>query len=218
MQNSTKLKTKLNKFKENWYFIRQDIVSYLIPTTIFISLCLVKDFSYQRALYGIFECLVFYIPFWVIRICFSDTYHSDSWKKCKMWTRIMLCTGVFIVWLFPVEYSLCGSLGVAFICCLILYFVALESKDKKKLKKQNENLQNEINALLQKIKHKDIWAMNETELYEHCRNCGLSEDDCKIAYLIVIERLKGQELYNTIRYSESQSKRKRKQILNKIIK
>ena len=58
--------------------------------------------------------------------------------------------------------------------------------------------------------------MNEDELYEHCRNCGLSDEDCKIAYFIVIERLKGKELYEAINYSERQTKRKRKKILDTI--
>lgn len=130
----------------------------------------------------------------------------------------MLCSGVFVMWLFPVEYSLVGGMGVALLCCLILYLVALETKEKKEFAKKNKELQKEIDVLLSKINNRDIWAMDEDELYVHCRNCGLSEEDCKIAYLIVIERLKGKELYNTIRYSESQSKRKRKQILEKIQK
>lgn len=67
-----------------------------------------------------------------------------------------------------------------------------------------------------KLTHKDIYAMDKEELYKHCRNCGLSEEDCRIAYFIVFERLKGQELYDTIGYSESQAKRKRKQILKSI--
>lgn len=72
------------------------------------------------------------------------------------------------------------------------------------------------NNKVPKLNHKDIYAMNEDELYEHCRNCGLSEEECKIAYFVVIERLKGKELYNAINYSERQTKRKRKDILDKI--
>ena len=79
-----------------------------------------------------------------------------------------------------------------------------------------KGLENYANDLLLKLNHKDIYAMNEYELYEHCRNCGLSEEECKIAYFVVIERLKGKELYKTINYSERQTKRKRKDILDKI--
>lgn len=66
------------------------------------------------------------------------------------------------------------------------------------------------------MNNKDIFTMTEDELYNHCRNCGLDEQDCKIAYLIVIERLKGKELYKTIGYSERHTIRKRKEILDKI--
>lgn len=64
--------------------------------------------------------------------------------------------------------------------------------------------------------HKNIYAMNRQELYEHCRNCGLDDVECNIAYFIVIERLKGKELYEAIGYSERQTIRKRKKILNAI--
>ena len=64
--------------------------------------------------------------------------------------------------------------------------------------------------------HKNIYAMSEDELYDHCRAQGLSDADCKIAYFVVYERLKGRELYEAIGYSERQTKRKRKQILEKI--
>jgi hypothetical protein len=73
-----------------------------------------------------------------------------------------------------------------------------------------------VDESLEPIAHKDIYAMSEQELYEHCRNCGLSEEDCRIAYFIVIERLKGRELYDAIGYSERQSKRKRTKILDTI--
>ena len=113
------------------------------------------------------------------------------------------------MWLFPVQYSLICCIGVALICCIVLYLVAIEVAQKRDFKKQ-------LNDIVEKTKSKSIWTMNKDELYEHCRNCGLSEEDCKIAYFIVIERLKGNDLYNAICYSERQTKRKRKQILNKI--
>lgn len=87
--------------------------------------------------------------------------------------------------------------------------IAVEVDKKKALNNENKELTKMLN-------HKDIYAMNEDELYEHCRKCGLSDVDCKIAYFIVIERLKGKELYQAINYSERQTKRKRKEILNKI--
>ena len=59
-------------------------------------------------------------------------------------------------------------------------------------------------------------AQGSCFLFIHCRNCGLDDADCKIAYYVVIERLKGKELYDAIGYSEAQSKRKRTKILKLI--
>ena len=84
---------------------------------------------------------------------------------------------------------------------------------KEKLKKLNEY----TNDLVEKLqKNKDIYSMTDNELYEHCRSRGLSEEECRIAHFVVIDRLKGRELYSAIRYSERQSKRLRTAILNKI--
>ena len=85
-------KQKSNKlsFKDEWYFLKQDIASYSISTTIYLSLCLIREFSFQSLIYGLFECILFYVSFWFIRINFDDTYHSDVWDDCKFWTRIML--------------------------------------------------------------------------------------------------------------------------------
>ena len=130
--------SKKFNFKEEWYFIRQDIVSYLIPTAIYIALCLTEKLSWDSVLYGLFDCLVFYLPFWYIRINFASTYHSDSWKHCKMWTRIMLCTGVFVLWILPIPYSIFNGLFVAFACCLVLYLVSIEVNEKKQIKKENK--------------------------------------------------------------------------------
>lgn len=210
-----------NKFtkSEMWYFIRQDIVSYLIPTAIYIVLSLFKQFTYRTILYALFDCLVYYIPFWYIRINFASTYHSDSWKHCKMWTRIMLCVGVFILWILPVRYSLFNGLFVAFGCCLVLYLVSIEVNQKKRLQQELSELRLEVAKIMTEINNKpkvDIYSMDAEELYRHCRNCGLDDVECKIAYFVVIERLKGKDLYNAIGYSEIQSKRKRKSILERI--
>lgn len=206
-------------FRENWYFIRQDIVSYLMSTALYIGLCLCKDLSLHTIGYALFDCLVFYLPFWYIRINFASTYHSDSWKHCKMWTRIMLCLGAFILWALPVRYSLFNGLLVAFGCCLVLYLVALEVAQKRKLQRELAELQCEVAKILAEINEKDkidIYAMDAETLYKHCRSRGLDDVECKIAYFVVIERLKGRDLYETIGYSEIQTKRKRKSILERL--
>lgn len=184
----------LNKFwndlKDNWYFIRQDIVSYLISTGLYIVLCLITDFSIYSLIYGIFECLVFYVPFWFIRICFSRTYHSDSWKHCKLCTRIMLCLGVFLMWILPVNYSLSNCLLIAFGCCFVLYLVALETDEKKRLAKENEQLQKEVQVFLEKE------VDPKTELLKLCEERCISERDTKIAVMYYIDRMKPKQIWH----------------------
>lgn len=86
----------------------------------------------------------------------------------------------------------------------------------KILKSKIKTLNEYTNDLVAKLQNKDIYSMNEIELYEHCRSRGLSEEECRIARFVVIDRLKGRELYSAIQYSERQSKRLRTAILNKI--
>lgn len=184
-----KLKKFLNSFKENWYFIRQDIVSYLISTILYIALCLIKDFSANSFVYGLFDCLVFYVPFWYIRINFADTYHSDNWKHCKMWTRIMLCVGVFVLWILPIPYSIFNGLFVAFVCCLILYLVSLEVNEKKRIKKENDKLSAELVGLLNKE------VDPKEKLLKLCEEKCISERDTKIAIMYYIDRMKPKQIW-----------------------
>ena len=86
----------------------------------------------------------------------------------------------------------------------------------KLLKEKLKQLNDYANALVAKLNYKDIYAMNEQELYEHCRSKGLSEEECRIARFVILDRLKGRELYTAMSYSERQAKRLRTAILNKI--
>lgn len=176
--------------KEEWYFIRQDIVSYAISTALYIALCLIREFTIQSLLYGLFDCFVFYLPFWFIRINFADTYHSNSWKHCKKWTRIMLCVGVVVLWLLPVRYSLFNGLFVAFACCLVLYLVSLEVNEKKLIKKQNEELFNQISELL------DKQSDPKERLLKLCEEENISERDTKIAIMYYIDRMKPKQIWD----------------------
>lgn len=177
------------KIKENWYFIRQDITSYLISTILYVVLCLIKNFTFNSVVYGIFECLVFYVPFWYIRVNFADTYHSNNWKHCKMWTRIMLCVGVFTLWVLPIKYSVFNGLIIAFICCLILYLVSLEVNDKKRIKAENKEMLAYIDELLNKQ------LDPKEKLLKICYDECISERDTKIAIMYYIEKQKPKQIW-----------------------
>lgn len=86
----------------------------------------------------------------------------------------------------------------------------------KLLKEKLKQLNDYANSLVERLNYKDIYSMTDKELYDHCRSRGLSEEECRIARFVVIDRLKGKELYTAMSYSERQSKRLRTAILNKI--
>lgn len=175
--------------KDNWFFIRQDIRSYLLSTIFYLMLCLSKSMTLAVVVYSLFECLVFYLPFWFIRVCFSDTYHSDNWNHCKFWTRTMLCSGVFTIWMLPLPYSLWKPLSVAFLCCLILYLVALETNDKRSLFKRNEELSKQIQELLLKNENP------KEKLINMCREKKISNRDTDIAVKYFIEGWKPKQIW-----------------------
>ena len=153
---------------------------------------------------------MFCIAHTCIRNAFDKQFHFNSTAYCLSLTLAIIWFAIPITT--SLTASLLGSIPIAFLIC----FFGFIAQDRVDLLIEVKRLDNYANELVSKLNHKDIYAMNEDELYEHCRNCGLSEEDCKIAYFIVIERLKGKELYEAINYSERQTKRKRKDILDKI--
>lgn len=199
---------KPNK-KAKIYFIYKNFLNALpyhilvIGSVFFISFILGKYF----------EAICYLISFFSLRYKFPKTYHADNIFVCMSLTISIFTISVFIVP--PISMYLFANILFAYVECLLLYIIQDRIELSKCVKKLDIKILELEDLLKSKIK-KDIYSMNENELYEHCRFCGLNENDCKIAYFVVIERLKGKELYNAINYSEIHTKRKRKQILDKI--
>lgn len=145
-----------------------------------------------------------------IRNAFDKQFHFNSTAYCLSLTFAIIWFAIPIT--LPLATSLLASIPISF----LISFFGFIAQDRVDLIVEVKKLNKYVDELLERLSHKDIYAMNEDELYEHCRKCGLSDVDCKIAYFIVIERLKGKELYQAINYSERQTKRKRKEILDKI--
>ena len=190
------LKLKLNNF------IRKQLWMYFI---VFGSIALCS-WIFNRW----FEGAMFCIAHTTIRNTFDKQFHFNNMAYCLSLTLAIIWFAIPTT--LPLAVSLLSSIPIAFIICFF-GFIAQDWVDRAVQLKQ---LQNKVRELLDKIMHKNIFAMNEDELYTHCRSRGLSEEDCKIAYFIIIERLRGAELYNAIGYSERQTKRKRKKILETI--
>lgn len=197
------LKKNLRKLKLSAKdFITDELWVYLIV----IGSIILCAWLFNRWIEGIMFC----IAHLVIRRVFNKQFHFNSTAYCLTLTLAIIWFAIPIT--MPLTTSLLSSIPIAFIVCFFGFIV----QDRVDLYNEVAELNNYVNELLQRLNHKDIYAMNEDELCEHCRNCGLSEEDCKIAYFIVIERLKGKELYEAINYSERHAKRKRKKILDTI--
>lgn len=145
-----------------------------------------------------------------VRNAFNKQFHFNKAAYCLILTLALIWFSIPIV--LPLGISLLSSIFIAF----IISFFGFIAQDRIDQMQTIKHLNQYTTELLNKIRHKDIYAMSEDELYEHCRSRGLDDADCKIAYFVVIERLKGKDLYNAIGYSERQTKRKRTKILNTI--
>lgn len=156
------------------------------------------------------ESIMFVIAHIVIRRVFNKQFHLNK-------TALCLCLTLAIVWFsipitLPLASSLLSSIPISFLICFFGYL----AQDRVDLRYDVKKLDAYATDLVRKLTHKDVYAMTEDELYEHCRNCGLDEEDCKIAYFVVIERLQGRELYGALPYGEATIKRKRARIMKKI--
>lgn len=100
----------------------------------------------------------------------------------------MLCVGVFVLFILPIQYSLFNGLFVAFVCCLILYLVALETNEKKRLKKENAILSEQITELINKYDNP------KDKLLKLCEEKGISDRDTKIAVMYYIDRMKPKQI------------------------
>lgn len=197
-QSKRKILLKL-KLKD---FIKYRLWQYLIVFSS-IALC---SWLFDHWIEGVMLC----VAHTCIRHNFNKQFHFNSTAYCLILTLSLIWFAIPIT--LSIGVSLLSSIPIAFIIC----FVGFIAQDRVDALLEVKRLNSYVDELLKSITHKDIYAMSEQELYKHCRNCGLSEEDCRIAYFIVIERLKGRELYDAIGYSERQSKRKRTKILDTI--
>ena len=196
--------TAKKKIKLELFFLR--LLGYLI----FIALLL--TFAILR--HRVIEFAIIIIGYTFLRWCFPTTWHHKSVIMCIVYSIIFFM--VLVELSLPIYISICSSVLIALCFTNLLYIFQSKLDTIEELKLEKVELEDSIHNLMCKIYTKDIYAMDEKELYEHCRSKGLSEEQCRVAYFIVNQRLKGKELYSAIGYSEAHSKRLRKAILDKI--
>lgn len=200
MLRTTKFRLKLKKF-----FVEQLWIYLIVLCSIFVC-----AWIFDRWI----EAIMFCVAHFCVRNAFDKQFH---FRKIPYATAYCLSLTLAIIWFaipttLPLAVSLLSSIPISFLICFFGYL----AQDRVDLKAQVKRLDTYATELVRTLTHKDIYTMNEEELYEHCRNCGLDEEDCKIAYFVVIERLQGRELYDALPYSEATVKRKRIKIMNKI--
>ena len=89
----------------------------------------------------------------------------------------------------PIPYTVFNSLIVAFGCCLILYLVALETNEKKELKRENAKLRRQLEAFLNKE------TSPKDKLLELCATKGVSKRDTQIAIMYYIDRMRPKQIW-----------------------
>ena len=190
-------------------FIRKELWQHIL---VFASIVLCA-YLFNRWIQGISFC----IAHTCIRPAFNKQFHFTKMPHSIAYCIILTLAIIWfaISYTLPMAASLLSSIPIAFAICYIGYLIQ-DNIDKAIQIKQLEKYSTELVMQLARYTEKDIYAMDDRELYEHCRSRGLSEEDCRIAYFVVRERLQGKELYEAIGYSERQTKRKRTKILNTI--
>ena len=161
------------------------------------------------------EAIMFCIAHTAIRNAFDKQFHIiNNASFCISITLAIIWFAIPIT--LPITTSLLSSIPIAFLICFFGYLAQDRLDMKKEIKNLDKYSTNLVMELAKYTEHKDIYAMTQEELYQHCRSRGLSEEDCRIAYFVVFERLEGKELYEALGYCKRQVIRKRKKILEKI--
>lgn len=171
-------------------------------------------FTYAFFINKVWQAILILGSYTLLRWCFPTTWHHKQALPCLCYAFIIFC--VLDTLSLPLSISILSSVVLSLVLTHILYKVqeSLDTIEEQRLKLAE--LADEVEELMSKIKHKNIYSMNEKELYEHCKSCGLDDIECKIAYCVIILHMKGKDLYSAVNYSERQLKRKRQKIMDAI--
>lgn len=181
-----------------------------IKNTILIILTIIVASAIPAILFNKWqEAITFFFCHWFVREQFPKQYHHVVAAVCRTITAAVMFFGISFV--LPFSLSLLSAIPICYFISWIGYEKVLKDEFEIKCEEQELELY-ELAAELKKYKNIDIYAMNEQQLYDYCRSRGLDDVNCKIAKCIIFDRLKGQELYMTIGYSERQTKRIRTKI------
>lgn len=152
-------------------------------------------FTFSWILNKPFEAIMFCVSHLVLRPIFEKQYHCGTTYYCLFTTLTIATLGIYNS--LPLSVSLLSSMPVATFICWFGYIF----QDRIDLKcKLSPNLR----------------SISIEEFENFCKLRNLTSDEIAIAKKIIREELKGDNLYNAIGYSKSQTLRIRKRIFSKL--
>ena len=195
------LKNKSTKTKTIYFrmidFIKSKLWYYALVIIVVLSI------------YGIagkwIEGMSFIIAHTAVRLCFDKQWHSSNKIICFIVTIGVSIIGIKLS--FGISTSLISPVAVA----LLVNFIGSLVKEGKVARKECKETKEELDE----IKNRNIYNMSESEFVEYSRLRGLTENEIKLAYLIM-QGVKGKELYKQMAYSERQCKRQRASLNKKL--
>lgn len=152
------------------------------------------------------ESICFALSFCVLRYRVTDILHCNTTFKCMLLTNGIIVVSIPIT--IPVSESLFGGLLSGFAVNLLADLLA--SSILRKKEKQ------ELLALREELRCKDVYSMTEVELRSFCKSYNLDLINEEIVVQRLIYRYKGKSLYEKIGYSKPQMIRREKYIEEKL--
>ena len=141
------------------------------------------------------ETAFLFVGFIALRYCFPKTFHSKSVYRCVFYS--ILIFAVAIPNTLPLCVSLFSSVLIGFLITYALYLIEdyVEFKTKKEL---------------------DIKDLTVNELNEYLNNSLITPEEKAAIKYHILDNLKGEQFYNAMGYSKSQTLRIYKSAINKL--
>lgn len=131
-----------------------------------------------------YEAVMFCISHTVIRLLFDKQYHCGTTALCMVTTMTVAFFG--LMYTFPIKISLLSSIPV----CWFISWVGYIAQDRL-----------DCHIIINKLKDKNIWQMQENELVDYCYAKGIKGDMLEFVVMIVIYQMKYEDIAVKLNYS-----------------
>lgn len=141
------------------------------------------------------ETAFLFVAFITLRYCFPKTFHSKSFYRCAFYS--VLIFAVAIPNTLPLCVSLFSSVLIGLLMTYALYLIEdyVEFKTKKEL---------------------DIKDLTIEEINKYLNNASITPEEKAAIKYHILDNLKGEQFYNAMGYSKSQTLRIYKSAINKL--